>query len=100
MGYTQKRCRREHAGIVEQDVYATETRNSSSCDAFNSLWTPDVACYVKNVFAGGIYAQCSLRQHILPPAIQHYFGSDLIETTRGVCADACAATCDNNDFVF
>ena len=71
MRHIQKRCRLEHARIVEQHVDATETRNSSTYNALNRLWSPDVTCYVNDVFAGGVYAQCSLCQHSLPTTVEH-----------------------------
>jgi hypothetical protein len=60
MSHTQKRCRRKHTCIVEQHVYATETRNSSSYYAVDRPRTPDVTRDLKNVFARGIYALRSL----------------------------------------
>jgi hypothetical protein len=42
----------------------------------------------------------SLRQQILAPAIEHYFGSCLMETTRAISAHACAAARDNYYLVF
>jgi hypothetical protein len=100
MRHTEKRRRLKDAGIIEQNVDTTETLNSSPYDALNCLRIADVTGYVKYVFSRRIQAKRCLSEHILPPAVEHYFGSRFIEATRSVCANACTATSDDNYFIF